>query len=200
MTGLPPRERLVQVVDSLTRRLPEQLEALLASDRLADGRAALERLSAPGAAAAAAATVAPEEADRLAGLLLDRWAAVAAAELDPAVAIVGPDELWVSEEPGPVTYELATAGIDPDWTAEWTGGATPEDGGRRALLDVKVPDGDAEAVLRLQARVFARAAGRRRVLVAERAVGIASARNAAGEPDGPARPVEEPVVERGRAW
>ena len=82
-TGEPPaRDRLAQVAADLARRLPERLGELLASDRFADGRGALDRLAVPGAAGAAAAGLGDAEACRLTDLLLARWAAVAAA-LDP---------------------------------------------------------------------------------------------------------------------
>jgi hypothetical protein len=180
MSALPPRERLALVADSLVRRLPEQLSVLLSAERFADGRAAIERLSAPGATARAAAGLPPEEAQRLADLLLERWASVGEVQLDPAAAITGPEEVWASEQPGPVPYEIATLGVGGDWTAEWTGDATPDEGGRRALLEVPVPAGDGEVLLRLQARVFARAAGRRQVLVAERTVRVRAHRDGAG--------------------
>jgi hypothetical protein len=89
-SGVRPQDLLAHVATEIARRLPGQLPELLASDRFADGRGALDRLAVPGAAAAAAAPLGDAEARRLLDLLLTRWAAVAPVELAPPTAVAGP--------------------------------------------------------------------------------------------------------------
>jgi hypothetical protein len=168
VSAFPPRDRLMQVVSSLVRRLPEQFDTLLAAERFADGRGALERLSDPDALAQGAAAMAPEEASWMAELLLERWARVGPVTLDPAVAIVGPEDVWLSRRPRDVVYELATSGVEEDWTAQWTGDAQPDADGRQAVLTAHPPRDAAPATATMTVRLMGRAAGRRCILVATR--------------------------------
>lgn len=159
---LPPADRLAHAVSCLARHLPDQLGVLLASSRFDDGRAALARLAEPGRAAQAVAGMPPGEADRLLGVLLDRWDAVAAVEIDPAAIVVGPSEVWVARKPRLVEYRVVTIGVADGWTAEWSSGSS--------TLEVPVPRSDQEVELRHTVRVMGRAGGRRQVLVGERRV------------------------------
>jgi hypothetical protein len=188
MTAFPPRDQLARVTASLARQLPERYPAILADDRFAEVRAALTRLAEPAAPAAAVAGLSAAEAERLAEEMLRRWAVLGAVDLDPAAAIVGPDRVRVGET---ATYEVVADGVEDGWTVAWTGPARPAGagsgadpaagagsvadpqdragggvvGGRTAVLG-----GTAPGPIRLGARVFARAGGRRRVLVAHRTV------------------------------
>ncbi len=170
MGGFPPRERLVHTVSSLIRHLPEHLGELLDAERFGEGAGALGRLADPEALAAGAAAMDPAEAAWMADLLLERWARLAEVELDPAVAIVGPDDLWLSRRPRTVELRIATLGVDEGWTAEWTGDAEPGKDGRSARLTAEPPRDDGAVAARLRVRVIGRAEGRRCVLVASRAI------------------------------
>jgi hypothetical protein len=170
MSEFPPRDRLIQVASSLVRRLPGQLGTLLAAPRFEDGRSAMTRLSTPEALAQGVAAMAPEEAAWLAALLLERWSLIGEVELDPAVAIVGPTDIWLSHASRDIIYEIATLGVEEGWTAQWAGDAQPSADGRRAVLTAHPPEDDQDSTARMTVRLMGRAAGTRCILVATRSV------------------------------
>ena len=161
MTEVPAADRLTHVVRSLAEHLPRQLETLLAFGRFEEGRAALARLAAPGAAERAVAELREGEAERLTALLLERWETIAPVVLEPTAIVVGPREVWVADQPRTVQYDVATIGLADGWTAEWSAGSN--------VLEVPVPD-DEDVELRISVRVFGRAGGRRRIVTGERRV------------------------------
>ncbi|HEX2063166.1 MAG TPA: hypothetical protein VHE80_01960 [Acidimicrobiales bacterium] len=162
MSEVPAKDRLAHVVTSVVRHLPGQLHTLLACSRFDQGRAALERLGAPGGAVGAVAGVRPAEAARLTELLLERWAAVGEVVVDPAAVVLGPEEVWVSDRPRTVRFDVATIGVDDGWRAEWLSGSQE--------IVVPVPGDGEDIVVAVTVRVFGRVRGARDVLVGERTV------------------------------
>src|SRR5688572_26150871 len=98
MTPFPPRRRLAQVLRSLAKRLPAQVDPILEHARFADDARALARFADAAHVDAATAPLPPEEASRLADLLLARWERVGRVMLEPEAAIVAPDELWIGRD------------------------------------------------------------------------------------------------------
>lgn len=172
LSDLPPRARLLQVIRSITAALPGQMEGLLGAPRFADGAAALARLADPAHAAEAASAMPPEEAAWMADRLLSRWASIAPVVLEPTVAVVAPDAIWIGDRPARVTVSLATSGVDDDWEAVWEGSVIPGPPGKSCVISASPPEGDAPAEAVVRARVRARAGGQRCVLVAEARVPI----------------------------
>lgn len=172
MSAFPPRRRLAQVLRSLAARLPAQVAPLLEHTRFADDAAALARFAQVAHADAATAALPPEEAAWLADLLLERWARIADPVLDPDVAIVAPDEVWLGKEPRRVPLAIETSGVDPDWEAVWEGDVVPGPPARTGQLLAGPPPGNAPVLLRATARVRARAGGERCVLVAQATVRV----------------------------
>ena len=166
MTALPPRQKLVHVAGSLVRRLPDRFATLLAAPPFADAGEAIGRLADPAALAAGAAAMDPAEAEWMADLLLERWARIDTVELDPAVAILGPEVIWVSSVPRDIAVGLATLGLEDDWSAEWGADAEPEDDGRRAVLRAVPIRGEDRSVRRARVRVIGRAGAMRSVVTA----------------------------------
>ena len=132
-TELPPRQRLVQLIRSLGRHLPQQLAPLVAHPRFAEPAAALARLSDDAHLTAAVALLADAEAAWLADLLLERWAALAEPVLEPIAAIVGPVEVWLGREPIRVPLSVAVVGAEPGWEVVWDGAAALAGSGGSAV-------------------------------------------------------------------
>jgi len=166
---LPPRARLAHVVRSLAAALPAQVGTMLDAPRFAEGRELLRSVASHADRTAAALSV--EEAEHLASVLLDRWRAIAEPVLEPAVAIVAPDEIWLADRATRVEITLATWGLEDDWEAVWEGSVVESTVARGALLVAAPPEGDAPASAFVRARVRARAlGGARLLLIAEAAV------------------------------
>ncbi|MCB9947519.1 MAG: hypothetical protein H6842_06805 [Rhodospirillaceae bacterium] len=159
MTGFPPHMRLAHVAASLVRRLPDQCATLLASGRFAEGREAIARLADPAAMAAGVRAMAPAEAAWMAELLLARWARIASVTLDPAAAIVAPEEVWLSADSGDIVLSVVTLGFDEGWQADWSGDARPLDDGRQALLAMGPESAAHPPSARVRVRVIGRAGG-----------------------------------------
>lgn len=167
---LPPRQQLVQVVSSLRRRLPTQLEGLLDAPRFADGKAALLRLD-DDALASAAAAMPPDEAGALAAALRARWADLAEVVLDPHAAIVHPDEVWVGDRALAVALAVeAGDGVTIDEVV-WDG-ATAGPGSLVATATASPPAGTAPAALVVRAHLRARTEAGRCALVATARIAI----------------------------
>ncbi len=164
MTAFPPRQKLAHVAACLVRRLPDRFATLLAAESFADGREAVGRLADPAALAAGAAAMAPEEAAWMADLLLERWGRIDAVELEPAAAILGPDEIWVADEARTVTLGLALLGLEDDWEADWSGDAKPSEEGRQAALSIIPLAAGGRPISRARVRVIGRADGKRAVV------------------------------------
>ena len=159
---LPPRQRLVQLVRSLGRHLPEQLAPLAAHPRFAEAAAALARLADDAHLTAAVSSVADAEAAWLADLLLERWRSLAEPTLEPIAAIVAPVELWLGREPVRVPLSVAVVGADPGWEVVWDG-ATAMSGSSGAAVAIADP---AAHVITCRAHVRARTPSGRVALTA----------------------------------
>lgn len=163
MTSLPPRQQVQQIVASLRRRLPGQIEGLLDHPRFTAGREALARLD-DDAVAAATAAMPPEEAAAIAAALLERWAALADVELEPYAAIVAPDEVWIGQRPVVVPLSIeAGDGVTADEVA-WDGATSVSP--TTASITVQPPTGDRPVHLAIRAHVRGRTAAGRCILVA----------------------------------
>jgi hypothetical protein len=171
-TGFPPRRRLAQVLRSLARHLPGQLEQLLTHPRFAEDAKALARFADPAHLEAAVAALSGDEASWLAASLLERWGRLADPRLDPEVAIVVLDEVWVGHEPVRVPVGLETLGLDPDWEAIWEGDVPPGPPATSVVLVARPPAGREATLLRVRARVRGRAGGERCVLLASASVRV----------------------------
>ena len=166
MTQFPPRQKLVHVAACLVRQLPDRFATLLAAEPFADGRGAVGRLADPAALAAGAAVMAPEEAAWMADLLLERWGRIDTVELEPAAAILGPDDVWVAGEARAVTLDLALLGLESDWEADWSGDVTPSKDGRQAALPIVPLIAGGRPICRARVRVIGRAGAKRAVVTA----------------------------------
>ncbi|HSR97008.1 MAG TPA: hypothetical protein VLM79_08170 [Kofleriaceae bacterium] len=162
MTELPPRQRLVQLVRSLGRHLPQQLAPLVAHPRFAEHAAALARLSDDAHLTAAVSALAETEAAWLADLLLERWHLLAVPVLEPIAAIVAPVELWLGREPVRVPLAVAVVGAEPGWEVMWDG-ATATSGTPGAAVAIADPAAD---LIACRAHVRARTATGRVALTA----------------------------------
>lgn len=160
---LPARQRLVQVMASLRRRLPSQLEGLLAHPRFAAGAAALDRLS-DDALADAIGALPPDEAAAIADALLARWARLADVVLDPHAGIVHPDEVWIGARPVVIAIAVEVVEADVDDVA-WDGAVADADP-RRATITIPAPAASGPADVFVRAHVRARTAAGRCALVA----------------------------------
>lgn len=143
LPGLPPRERLVQLVRSLGKHLPAQLAPLIAAKRFTDGTSALARLADDAHLSAALALLADSEAAWLAERIEARWRAVAEPVLDPIAAIVAPPELWIGREPIRVPLAVAVVGAEPDWEVVWDNATSTTAGHAVAIAE---PDAHVLAV------------------------------------------------------
>ena len=203
MTTLPPRQQVQQIVASLRRRLPGQLDGLLEHPRFAAGREALNRLD-DDTVAAAVAAMPPEEAAAIAAALLERWAVLADVELEPHAAIVVPDEVWIGHRPAliPLSIEVGE-GVTVDEVA-WDGATSTS--ATTASITAQPPSDDRPAVLSVRAHVRARTSAGRTILVATARVTIRQPRVILGDDhrrlvatDHTGRPAVGVVVEIGGA-
>src|SRR4051812_6480509 len=85
MSDLPPRQRLGQLLRSMSKHLPGQLDGLLENARFTDGAAALQRLADPTHLEKALARMSLEEAGWLADVLTERWSWLGDLQLEPEV-------------------------------------------------------------------------------------------------------------------
>ncbi|RKH07360.1 hypothetical protein D7X32_01985 [Corallococcus carmarthensis] len=155
------------LVRSLSKFLPSQLDGLLENARFKDGATALQRLADPGHVKNALERMSPEEAGWLADLLTERWSQIANVELDPEVAIVAPEELWIGAEPVRLMLSLAAVGLDEGFEALWEGAVLPGPPSSKATLLAKPPEGKAPEVARVRAQVRASVKGERGVFIAQ---------------------------------
>lgn len=130
---LPPRQRLLQVVQSLAHHLPGTFDTLLAHPRFAAAAGTLVRFRDEAVASTAVAAVAEDEAAWLAELLLERWRLIGEPVLDPVVAIIAPAEIWIGVEPVRITIEAVVVGSEAGWEVIWDG-ATPIGAARAAIV------------------------------------------------------------------
>jgi hypothetical protein len=170
--GFPPRRKLAQVLRSLAKHLPAHVAPLLEHARFSEDAAALRRFADAAHLNAATDALDPGEAAWLAELLLERWSLVAEPILEPEVAVVAPDEVWVGNEPVDVVLSLETFGIEPGWEAVWEGDLAPGPPAPTAILIATAPRGNEPLVLRARAHVRARSAGQRTLLVAATSVRV----------------------------
>jgi len=175
---LPARQRLVQVMASLRRRLPAQLEGLLAYPRFATGVAALDRLS-DDALADAIGGLPPEEAAAIADALVARWARLAEVVLDPHAGIVHPDEVWIGTRPVVIAVAVEVVEADVDDVA-WDGAVADADP-RRATITIPAPAAAGPAEVFVRAHVRARTAAGRCALVASARMSVRQPRLAISE-------------------
>lgn len=167
MNALPPRQRLGHLLRSLAKQLPDQLDGLLENARFRDGASALQRLADPAHVEKALERMSPEEAGWLADLLTERWSWISDIQLDPEVAIVAPDELWLGAETIRVPLSLAAVGLDEGLEAVWEGAVLPGPPAASATLLARPPEGKAPGVARVRAQVRASVKGQRCVLIAQ---------------------------------
>jgi hypothetical protein len=172
VSDFPPRDYLAHVVDTIARQLPTDYAHLLGTERFAEEATLLERLRRPEHRAAATAAMSPAEAERLAERLLARWARIAEAKLEPAVAIIGPDEVWLGDEPRTITLSLTTLGLDDGWEAQWIGDLAVAEDGRTAELKLEPPVGEQPVTVSAGVRVMGRAGGKRCVMSAQRRIDL----------------------------
>ncbi|MHA7630331.1 hypothetical protein [Corallococcus sp. M7] len=172
MSTLPPRQRLGHLVRSLAKSLPGQLDGLLKNARFEDGAGALQRLSDPAHVEKALARMSPEEASWLADLLTERWSWIADVQLEPEIAIVVPEEIWLGAEPIRVPLSLAAVGLDEGFEAVWEGSVLPGPPAPTATLLARPPEGKAPGVARIRAQVRASVNGQRCVLIAQAQVAL----------------------------
>ncbi|WP_147445151.1 hypothetical protein [Corallococcus sp. CA053C] len=172
MSDLPPRQRLGQLLRSMSKHLPGQLDGLLENARFTDGAAALQRLADPMHLEKALARMSLEEAGWLADMLTERWSGLAELQLEPEVAIVAPDELWLGAEPVRLALSLAAVGLDEGFEALWEGAVLPGAPSPKATLLAKPPEGNAPEVARVRAHVRASVKGQRCVLIAQAQVAL----------------------------
>ncbi|WP_158616722.1 hypothetical protein [Corallococcus sp. CA054B] len=172
MSALPPKQRLGHLMRSLAKHLPGQLEGLLENARFKDGAAALQRLADPAHMEKALARMSPEEAGWLADLLTERWSWSADVQLEPEVAIVAPEELWLGAEPIRLPLSLAAVGLDEGFEAVWEGAVLPSPPASSATLLARPPEGKTPGVAKVRAQVRASVKGQRCVLIAQAQVAL----------------------------
>ncbi|RKH65331.1 hypothetical protein D7W81_17140 [Corallococcus aberystwythensis] len=163
---------MAHLLRSLSKHLPGQLDGLLENARFKDGAAALQRLADPAHVEKALARMSPEEAGWLGDLLTERWSWIADVQLDPEVAIVAPEELWLGMEPVHLPLTLAAVGLDEGFEALWEGAVLPGPPSSKATLLAKPPEGKAPEVARVRAQVRASVKGQRCVLIAQAQVAL----------------------------
>jgi hypothetical protein len=178
------------VARTILRRLPSDYAHLLASGHFAEEAVLLERLSRPEHLAAAAAAMGPDEAARLADRLLARWGRIGDGELAPAVAIVGPDEVRLGDEPRTITLAVATLGVDDGWEARWIGDLDVAEDGRSAALRLDAPSAGAPVSVSVGVRLIGRTTGKRCALSATKSIRLYPG-PAADPATDPKKPVEE---------
>ena len=149
MSELPPRQRLARIVRELVRQLPGQMAGLLDDARFDGGRAALTRLGNESTLDATVASLAPDEAERLADRLLARWQLLAPVALEPAAAIDAPDEVWVGDAPVRVELTVRVVDADPGWEVVWDGATAGPDPAH--AVATAAPPGEGPAVLAVRA-------------------------------------------------
>lgn len=164
---LPAPARLMRVLEALAQALPGELATLLAAPRFAAGAAALARLIHPARRDAAVRSLHPVEIEWLADELLARWARLASPHLPPAVGLLVPDDVQLTDRPRRVVLQLCAAGILPDWSARWHG-AEPAPDAASATLTLPPVTGATLAPITVRVHVHARGEdGARHALVAE---------------------------------
>jgi hypothetical protein len=149
---------LQRVVTSLAARLDGQADGLLAADRFAEGRGALQRLQ-DAADLSRLDALPEEEAAWLAVELVRRWAAIGQVELDP-VAWLEVDEAagTAAEVPSGTRLRVRVDGLEAGWTVAWVGAEPVPDDESRARAGTQSS--------RVVARVMGRGPGGRVILVA----------------------------------
>ena len=170
MSDFPPRDFLMHVARTIVGRLPDDYAHLLAAEHFSEEAAVLARLARPEHLAAGAAAMDLAEARWLADRLLARWGRIGEARLGPAVAIAGPDEIWLSDEPRTIAFSLATLGIEEGWEAQWMGDVSVAEDGCSATLMLDPPAGEEPVAVTIGVRLMGRAAGERCALSASKSI------------------------------
>ena len=172
MSDFPPRDYLAHVARAISRRLTEDCAYLLGTEHFAEEAALLERLRRPEHLAQGVEAMQPAEAARLAERLLARWGRIGEVELEPAVAILGPDDVWLSDQPCKITLRLATLGVEEGWNAHWMGDLSVAEDGHIAELKLEPPVGEEPVTVTLGVRLMGRAEDERCVLSAQRCIEV----------------------------
>lgn len=137
MNGFPPRDYLSHLIDTISRQLPEEFRQVLGHERFTEETAALRRLADKTHLAAGVDAMGDDEAAWLADLMGRRWGRLSERDIGPAVAIVGPSEIWFGAEGCRLTLSLAALGLDPGWEARWLGDLDVSDDTR--IAEVSIP-------------------------------------------------------------
>ncbi|MFE9692367.1 hypothetical protein [Micromonospora sp. NPDC005806] len=148
---------LQRVVTSLAARLDGQFDGLLAADRFAEGREALERLQ-DAAARARLDALPEEEAAWLAAELVQRWAAIGPVELDPVAWLEVEPPLADPDGPAGTWLRVLVDGLEAGWTVAWAGAEPDADNEQRARAGTETA--------RVVTRVMGRGPAGRVILVA----------------------------------
>ena len=168
MSSLPPRTRLVQVIQAITQHLPADRASLLAHTRFAAERTALERLANADYRWAAARSMSEAEATWLAETLLARWQELGPVTLDPVVAIIAPPVLWLPAKPATAprtttTLTVAVDGLEAEYRVRWESDRIPEAQRERPTVELTPPNEVTEIGVRVA--IDGKCRGERRVLV-----------------------------------
>jgi len=161
MIAFPPRARLENVVRSLLQHLPQELEILWQAERFAEQTRCIRRLMDGDRLRDAVAQTADEEAQWLAQVLEARWGRIGEVRLDPAVAVVGPAEVWVGRQARSVRLDVATLDLAEDWRAEWLGAVAAAGDAGSCTVTVEPITGSAPVFHDVTVRVMGRSGGRR---------------------------------------
>jgi hypothetical protein len=172
VSEFPPRDYLAHLVKAISKRLPEDYAYLLEQERFSEEVASLERLRRPEHLSQAIRAMRDVEAAWLAERLLARWSRIGEVKLEPAVAIQGPDEVWLGDAPRTITLNLATLGVEEGWRAQWMGDLSISEDGQKAQLNLEPPVGEEPVRVNLGVRLLGRAEGARCVLSAQRCIEV----------------------------
>ena len=167
MIAFPARARLENVVRSLLRHLPQELDILWRAERFAEQTRCIRRLMDGGCLRDAVAQTADAEAQWLAQVLEARWRRIGAVRLDPAVAVVGPAEVWVGGQARSVRLDVATLDLAEDWRAEWLGALVAAEDTRSCTVTVDPIIGSDPVFYDVTVRVTGRSGGRRCIQTAQ---------------------------------
>lgn len=156
----PPKARLKRLIRAAILQAPEQMSTLLESERFEEGAACIRRLSDRAYLQEALAQTTETEAFLLADQLERGLRRIGDVPMEPAAAIVGPEEVWMNQSPLDVTLEIATLNLEEDWRAEWVGDGYPSEDSRQFFLTLA--SGSVDAVVSV--RVMGRCRGERCIL------------------------------------
>jgi hypothetical protein len=167
MIAFPAKARLENVVRSLLRHLPQELDILWRAERFAEQTRCIRRLMDGDCLRDAVAETADAEAQWLAQVLEARWRRIGEVRLDPAVAVVGPAEVWVGGQVRSVRLDVATLDLAEDWRAEWLGAVVAAEDTRSCTVTVDPIIGSDPVFYDVTVRVTGRCGGRRCIQTAQ---------------------------------